>query len=117
MQKKEGVDVLIESGTVSRQGVFCRCIDCQEIISNPVCSTCLSQQMKVMISEINPKLADEIVSCDVEGETRCLSCGNKMGLCAHCYSKDVYEQLLEKDQAVADEFLSRFDFELRTSLL
>lgn len=95
------------------QGVFSRCIDCNDIITNPVCPDCLAVQMRVMIAEHNPELAKDIVVCDVEGETQCMHCGKNIGLCAHCFSRDVYEQLAEKDEAIAEDFLSKFDFSLR----
>ena len=100
-----------------KRGVFCRCVDCQEIISNPVCPECLAMQMKIMVSETNSKLAKDISATHIDGESTCIRCGNTMGLCAHCFSKDVYYQLLEKDENVAEEFLSRFDYELRVSLI
>jgi len=100
-----------------KAGVFCRCAECHDVISNPVCPDCLTKQMKVVLDELNPKLSKEITSCQIDGETRCLSCGEKMGLCAHCFSKDVYFQLLEKNEDIAEEFLSRFDFDLRMALL
>ena len=95
------------------RGVFSTCIDCNDIITNPICSGCLTVQMKVMVSEYSPELAKDIVECDVEGETQCMHCGKNMGLCAHCFSRDVYEQLKEKNEAISDEFMARFDFNLR----
>ncbi len=47
-------------------------------------------------------------------DTTCISCGQGMGLCAHCFSREIYEYLQEKDNTIAKEFASRFDFNLRT---
>ncbi len=99
------------------RGVFSQCIDCNDIITNPVCPECLATQMKVMVAEYDEKLAGDIVVCDVEGETRCMHCSKLMGLCAHCFSRDVYEQLAEKNESLADEFMARFDFNLRESFV
>ncbi len=95
------------------EGIFHRCIDCQEIISNPVCSECLSLQMKQMLGEIDPNLPEKIVTCNFSGDTHCIGCGNEMGLCAHCFSKDVYEQIKDLNTIAAEEFLARFDYDLR----
>jgi hypothetical protein len=99
------------------RGVFSQCIDCDDIITNPVCSECLATQMKVMISEYDENLAQDIVVCDVEGATLCMHCTKPMGLCAHCFSRDVYEQISQKNGDLADEFMARFDFNLRESFV
>ncbi|MBI2146268.1 hypothetical protein HYU22_02940 [Candidatus Woesearchaeota archaeon] len=93
---------------------FNRCVECDEIISNPLCSECLAECMKSMVQEYNPALAEEISGFAIEGDTTCISCGQGMGLCAHCFSREIYEYLQEKDAAIAKEFSSRFDFNLRT---
>ena len=90
-----------------------RCVECDDIISNPVCSGCLSLQMKAMLSEVDPKLVSQVVPAEIHGETSCISCNSKMGLCAHCFSKDVYEQIKEINEVAATEFLARFDYDLR----
>jgi len=92
-----------------------QCIECDEIINNPVCSDCLAGQMRVMIREYHPALARKIRGFKVEGDTCCILCGKNMGLCAHCFSKGIYEYLQQKNELVAKEFLNRFDFDLRKS--
>ena len=97
----------------NNSAVFHRCIDCSEVISNPVCSQCLGSQMKQVLGEIDPKLAEKIVTSNFAGDTHCLSCGSEMGLCAHCFSRDVFEQIKDLNEHAADEFLARFDYDLR----
>ncbi|MBT3297803.1 hypothetical protein HN385_02675 [archaeon] len=102
----------------AKQGIYCRCADCDDIISNPICPECLMQQMQIFLNESNPQLAKEVISnVEIEGDIKCLSCGKGMGLCAHCFSKSVYEILNDKDQNLAEEFLSRFDFDIRESMI
>lgn len=96
---------------------FNRCIECEHIITNPICTDCLAQRMKVVVGEYNQSLAEEIHGCGIEGETPCIMCGKKMALCAHCFSRDVYDYLNEKDSNIAKEFVSRFDFDLRKDLV
>ncbi|MFH1683223.1 MAG: hypothetical protein ABIA37_05505 [Candidatus Woesearchaeota archaeon] len=69
--------------------------------------------MVVFVSEMDEELAEEIKGFEMEGETGCLFCGQGMAICAHCFSRDVYEYLREKNAVVAEEFLEAFDFELR----
>lgn len=73
--------------------------------------------MSVMIGECDPKLAKKITGFMVEGKTKCISCGRKIGLCAHCFSKDIYQYLQENNPSLAAEFLRRFDFELRKDFI
>jgi hypothetical protein len=93
-----------------------RCVDCQDIITQPICSHCLHSQMKVMVGEFDPELASEIDPCEISGDTNCIQCGKEMGLCAHCYSKDVYLQIKSKNENIAAQFIARFDFDLRESM-
>lgn len=100
-----------------KQSPFNRCVECNEIITNPLCTMCLAERMAMVVGEYDQKLAKAIKGIDVEGDTRCISCGRHMGVCAHCFSKDVYEFLAEKKPAVAEEFLSQFDFDLRREMV
>jgi hypothetical protein len=99
------------------KGASHRCIECDEIITNPVCSDCLAKRIRVMIQELRPGLARGIKGFKTEGDTPCIFCGNLMALCAHCFSEGIYDYLSEKDAMVAKEFLNRFDFDLRKSLV
>lgn len=96
---------------------FNRCMECDEIITNPICANCLAAKMRIVVGEQRPDLVQDITGFVVDGETACISCGEKMGLCAHCFSRGVYEFLSTKDQKLAKEFMGRFDFELRRKLV
>lgn len=96
---------------------FNRCVECDDVITNPLCSDCLAMQMVVMVGEYDQELASFIQGNRVYGETSCISCGKKMGLCAYCFSKDVYYFLNERKSSIAKEFINRFDFELRKELV
>lgn len=89
------------------------CIVCDNIISNPLCNVCLAKRMALSVSEHDPVLAKLISGFRIEGSTKCISCGEKTGLCANCFSKDVYEFLSEKNSAAARSFISQFDYDLR----
>lgn len=98
------------------RAVYNRCIECDHVITNPICSDCLAEEMVVMISEYDPKLAAEITGFALEGDTFCLKCKKGMSLCAHCFSRDVYDYLEERNPKVAKEFVNKFDFDLRANL-
>lgn len=73
--------------------------------------------MKIVVREFDLGLADQIAGAVIDGETACISCGKKMGLCAHCFSKEIYEFIEESSPRLAKEFISRFDFDLRRKLV
>ena len=95
---------------------FNRCVECEEIIPTPIRPDCLSIKMKVLVGEPSPKLAREIHGADIDGDTTCIKCGKGMGLCAHCYSKDIHDFLEQENPDIAREFASRFDFDLRQNV-
>jgi hypothetical protein len=94
-----------------------RCVECDDIITNPVCPDCLTREMRVFVAEVDPTLANEISPFHVPGETTCIQCGITMGLCAHCFSKDVFYQVQDTNPELAKEFMGRFDFDLRRSMM
>jgi hypothetical protein len=96
---------------------FNRCVECNEVITNPICSSCLSQSMRDMVSQNDPELAKEIIGVEVLGDTCCIRCGNKMGLCAPCFSYDIYNFLETRNKLLAQDFMGRFDFDLRNQLV
>ena len=94
-----------------------RCVECDDIITNPVCPNCLAAQMMVMIGEYDHKLVEYIKGISIDGNTTCIICNQRMGLCAYCFSKDIYEFIKDKNQKIGQEFLQRFDFELRKEMV
>ena len=93
------------------------CVECGDVITNPVCPDCLAAQMQVMVGERDSLLAREIKGSFIPGGSLCAHCGQEMGLCAHCFSKDVYQFILENDPMLAREFLTCFDFDLRRVMI
>ena len=89
------------------------CVECHDAITNPICSHCLAERIRLVVEEKNPKLAQNIVGYHIDGDTKCIFCTRTMGLCAHCFSRDTYLFLEDNDANLAQEFLTHFDFELR----
>mgnify|MGYP001566588556 FL=1 len=92
-------------------------MECDEIITNPICTDCLASSIRTSIAQTHPRLANKIRSTSVAGETICILCKQPMALCAHCFSKDIYQYLEEKHPQLAKEFLTHFDFDLRRELV
>ncbi len=93
------------------------CIECEQAITNPICTGCLSEEMVILVHETRPDLAEQINGFYFGGEVNCIKCHGGMSLCAHCFSKDIYEFIKENDQTLAKEFVNRFDFDLRIGLI
>ncbi len=96
---------------------FNQCVECDEVITNPLCSECLAENMRLVVEEHDPFLAEKIQGIAIEGDTTCIRCGNRMALCAHCFSMETYEFLQEQNEGLAAEFASRFDFDVRKELV
>ncbi len=94
-----------------------RCIECDHAITNPVCPDCLANEMRVMVQETRPDLAQNILGFKMSGSTTCISCHQTMALCAHCFSRGIHDYLKEEDTVLANEFKARFDFDLRESVV
>lgn len=92
------------------------CIDCEAPITNPICSSCLARQMQLSLGADDATLSDTFVDVPIAGDVHCLFCQTPIGLCASCYSRDMYELLQEKNPLVGKQFLKLFDFDLRKSL-
>ncbi len=91
------------------------CIECDEVMTEPMCPNCLQQRMQMMVSEYDGEIAELLQPSALEATEGiiCLFCRKTMNRCAHCVSKDIYLFLEEKNPELADEFMGRFDFDLR----
>jgi hypothetical protein len=89
------------------------CIICREGITNPICPECLAKE----IGHWRPELKSSMATPASTGYSRCMICGKGMSICAHCYSRDIYELIKEEFPWLAEEFIERFDFGLREEML
>jgi hypothetical protein len=96
---------------------FNNCLECDDVITNPICTECLASRMRMVIKEHDQSLANEIRGIEVKGETTCIFCNKKMAICAHCFSREVYDFVLERNVTAAEDFLSKFDFDLRRDVM
>ncbi|MBR9691972.1 hypothetical protein GOV06_04240 [Candidatus Woesearchaeota archaeon] len=93
------------------------CIVCREAITNPLCPECLAKEVGEWLRYRIPSLAGEFTWPRYETGVKCIKCGSHMGICAHCYLKDIYDSMWEITPMLAAEFLETFDFGLRRELL
>ena len=93
------------------------CKECEEIISNPICPGCVARGIEqwalIWMPELLPALQ---FSSSLGTGTHCILCNRDMSLCAHCYSREIYEMVLATMPELGEEFLQSFDFDLRQTL-
>ena len=99
-----------------------RCLLCREAITNPVCYSCIEKGILIWLDETDNALVQELKNISkilssrlsMQRETKCILCSRKMNICAHCYTRDVFEWLKNVKPELVEEFLDRFNFELKT---
>lgn len=92
------------------------CVMCDQAISNPICTSCLENEMEQWIGEQMPeakssvKRTTKLFESFEHNSIRCVICGSFMNSCAHCYSAEVRDVI---PQELRDEFEYIFNFELK----
>ena len=92
-----------------------QCIECREGITNPICPDCLAKEIEAWKPWLKPILSAP--GTYVAEGVRCMFCGRLMSICAHCYTKDLYNYLVEQEPEIAEEFLEIFDFGIKEELI
>lgn len=89
------------------------CVVCEEGITNPICPECLAREIKSWNAKIWNTVPMVYGDEFIDGGVRCLFCGKSMSICAHCYSREVYDSLTESGLEIAEEFMETFNYGLR----
>ncbi len=93
------------------------CRECDEVITNPLCPGCVARGVEqwalIWMPELIPRLQ---IGQSFGTGTHCIICNRDMGVCAHCYSKEIYEMIMQAVPELGEEFLQSFNFELRETL-
>lgn len=88
------------------------CIDCQR---NSVVKF-LNQTARELVGEFEPfhKKLSQTFNTD-QNTIKCIKCGkvNETVVCPHCYAKEVFFWLLEKNRAVAEKFSRMFNYDFQ----
>lgn len=97
------------------------CVQCGEVITNPICIECLEREMEHWLMEYRPKLISFIrdtTKCFrsyTHDVMSCVICGKNMNICAHCYVKEI--SCLIKSNRLMKEFLTQFNYDLDYSII
>lgn len=94
-----------------------QCVVCEEPITNPICPACLKEGVSQwlleqgqygLLGEVDEMTRGVFAN---SGSTFCIKCDSLMGLCAYCYTKEVFDIVKRHPRLVAD-YLVYFNFDL-----
>jgi len=96
------------------------CMECKEEIFNPLCPSCLAQEMKDWLANKPMKIIN-VVEKEIEkimmfktNKKGCLRCNSDTFMCPYCFTERIYLKL-KKEKAgkeILSEFLTLFNFDL-----
>ncbi|MBI4148860.1 hypothetical protein HY491_00270 [Candidatus Woesearchaeota archaeon] len=90
------------------------CVQCDEAITNPICTRCLGQEMEAWMRERDESLLPRIelttmsFAAYTHEVTRCILCGKRMSVCAHCVVEEAADALGREE--VAEELREQFSY-------
>jgi len=97
------------------------CGVCGEVVTQPVCPECLEREMIDWLAFKGENIA-ELLNFIKETtnifkaydclNTKCVICGKKMRVCAHCYCKEIFDYMNGRYPELEDEFITHFDFNI-----
>jgi|GEM_PF-2359985 len=94
-----------------------QCVMCDESITNPICPACLQEGVQQWLMEQRQyALAEEVRDLTRgvfanNGDTFCIKCDSLMGLCAYCYTKEVFN-VVKRCPRLINQYLVYFNFDL-----
>lgn len=102
---------------------FYECLVCKESMYNPLCQSCLAQQMEVWLTsypdlgkKLKPKLKKFLqeVHNETDEALTCVACKNKKAsVCPYCFTEFMLSQLKKSNanKQIIREFLMFFNFD------
>ena len=96
------------------------CVICEEQITNPLSPQRIEEQISTWLQESRPQMlesfyeaSDEIIPMKSNGEDFCIVNGNRMNVCAYCYTEHILKWLLstKPDWSTMKEYFTHFDFD------
>ncbi len=100
-----------------------RCAVCDDVITQPLCGACLAQEISSWLEEDTaPELVRELRLTIEEslapfGETTCIKCGAKMGVCNYCVLSLADEWLAQHLPLKRAQFRELFGLHPRLSVV
>jgi hypothetical protein len=91
-----------------------RCLICDEVISNPICTDCINAEIKDWLLEREIELIEDN---NVIGSTICCICGKNIDICPSCYTNDLYSMIKTKYPHLQEQFKTYFNFELKHNIV
>jgi len=105
---------------------FSECLNCHEVIFNPICPACLAVEIEAWLQPIFPyhkkitkKIEDYIrktnnLASKTGKLTKCISCRKlSVSLCPYCFTEYVFNLLkkIKVNKAILKEFLEFFNYD------
>ena len=101
------------------------CVQCNRVISNPICISCLRQQVEdwlidtkpMLISKLNKKTEkmNEHESVPADHDVSCVKCGNDITVCYDCYIAEISKMMNVRDSELVGKFNRIFRFNVGLS--
>ncbi len=94
-----------------------RCTICDEGITNPICIECLGKEIEQWLVETKPVLINDLKEImafynSMGPISNCIICKRDMGVCRHCFTKEVFNLIQENNPKLEEDFLRQFNYEL-----
>ena len=97
------------------------CLGCNEAVSNPLCASCISKEIKAWLSYKDKRTALKLNNAvndfkQMMGEgtnTRCVLCSKMLEGCTYCFTEHIYYWLKEQNSLLVEEFMRYFSFDLK----
>jgi hypothetical protein len=92
------------------------CVICDYTITNPICTDCLENEVLCWVADHNERMAKNLINFskifphNLEQDSKCITCGNKMNVCPHCFCKEVGETF--NNELLKNTFVETFNFDL-----
>ncbi|MBI4448693.1 hypothetical protein HY641_01545 [Candidatus Woesearchaeota archaeon] len=99
---------------------FSICQVCDEGVTNPICPGCLEQESTQFLLDHKPTLIpllrarSKIFNVPMDAVSICVSCGDAIKVCPHCYCKEIALWLYEDHPNIARQFVTTFNYELKS---
>jgi len=92
------------------------CTVCSEAITNPICPDCLAEQMISWLNEIKVDLDvvydSALIFKGLETSGKCIKCNKDMTVCRHCFTREVYNGLVDKYPKLEEDFMRMWNYEI-----
>ena len=90
------------------------CIDCGDVVTNPVCQQCTNKSVRQWLLEKNLPVYNLDSRLATFEEDSCIKCDGKLNICRYCHTKNILDWLktTTNNKKVLAEFLEYFHFDL-----